>query len=75
MAGRPVSSYSTISPGPKYNFQSTLLDRNKILSGEKRKGSCRIVLPANRSRLAESQHSMSNEVITHSGKIKIYLAT
>ncbi len=30
--GRPLSNYETISPGPKYNFESTLLDRNKILS-------------------------------------------
>ena len=30
--GRAKTSYETISPGPKYNFESTLLDRNKILS-------------------------------------------
>jgi hypothetical protein len=57
MAGRPISNYSTISPGPKYNFESTLLDRNKILSQEKRKGSCRIVLPSSKSRLAMSSVS------------------
>jgi hypothetical protein len=59
LAGRPNTSFSTISPGPKYNFESTLLDRNKILSQEKRKGSCRIVLPASKSRLANSEPSDS----------------
>ena len=36
MASRPRTSYETASPGPKYNFESTLLDRNKILSNLKK---------------------------------------
>lgn len=44
-----------------------MLDRNKILSKEKRKGSCRIVLPTNKSRLAMSEGGDSKVSLTNSG--------
>ena len=46
-----AKSYSTVSPGPKYCFETTILDRNKILSNQKRKGSVRIMLPTSKRRV------------------------
>ena len=51
MGSRFTRSYSTISPGPKYSFETTLNDRNKILSSLTKKGSVRFVLPSSKRRV------------------------
>ena len=42
---------SNMTPGPKYTFQTTLDDRNKVLSQHKKRGTARFVLPSSKSRL------------------------
>jgi hypothetical protein len=67
IAGKVPTNYSTISPGPKYNFDSTLLDRNKVLSNQKRTGTARIVLPTSKSR---TKTDMTDSKVSYqSGKL------
>ena len=58
MASRPKTSYETISPGPKYNFESTLLDRNKILSNLRKNLAIKMGQPSRKqSRMSYAQTS------------------
>lgn len=59
--GKIENHYETISPGPKYHFESRILDKNKVLSREKRTGSVRIVLPCNKSRILKTEGDLMNE--------------
>ena len=63
IAGKPNRSYSTITPGPKYSFQSTLDDRNKILSQNKKRGSAKFVLPSSKSKLNSTEQFPSSSTI------------
>ena len=50
ISGKLLRSYSNFVPGPKYSFQSTLDDRNKVLSQNKRRGCIRLVTPTEKRR-------------------------
>ena len=52
IATKITRNYSTFTPGPKYTFQTTLDDRNKVLSQHKKRGSTRFVIPSSKSRLS-----------------------
>ena len=53
-SGKAKTSYSNFVPGPKYCFQSTMDDRNKVLSQNKKRGCIRLVLPTSKRRLTQS---------------------
>lgn len=50
-----VPSESTETPGFIYSVDSTMLDKNKVLSIHVRRNSTRIVLPQNKSRKIKTE--------------------
>ena len=68
MASKAKTTYETVSPGPKYNFESTLLDRNKILSNLKKTPGLRIMLPSRKdSRVSYTELSESKRTMQSNG--------